>query len=186
MISKHDVSNRYERDRRGVLCIDVATEKAEDLYNNFDRDSPYIRRDLQKDLVEYLIDCATELYPQPFIIRFSFQTPLEPEKLERIRNSVSTYFHYLVNREQQVLQRMAQRSGTYLLIGMVVLVSALLINRIVDTDESVVLGVFGEGLVIAAWVSLWEAIAIFMLDWFPCRRKIKLFQTLVSVELLFR
>ena len=186
MSSKHDVSSRYERDSRGILCIDVATEKAEDLYNNFDRDSPYIRRDLHQDLVDYLIECAEELYPQPFIIRFSFRTPLETGKLERIRNSISTYFEYLVSSEQQVLRKMAYRSGTYLMIGLAVLVSAFLMSRTPGNDDSVVSSVFGEGLIIAAWVSLWEAIAVFMVDWFPRRRKIRLYGILAKVELEFR
>jgi hypothetical protein len=52
---KKSVLNRYERSPEGLILIDVTAEKAEDLYSDFDRSAPYIRRDLDPELVDYLI-----------------------------------------------------------------------------------------------------------------------------------
>lgn len=45
--------------------------------------------------------------------------------------------------------------------------------------------VFAEGLIVAAWVSLWESLAIFMVEWFPLRKNTKLYRLLAEAELIF-
>ena len=53
-----DALERYERTSDGKLIIDVSAARVEDLYSNFDRSAPYVRRDLDEDLADYLIACA--------------------------------------------------------------------------------------------------------------------------------
>jgi hypothetical protein len=178
---------RYERDAEGTFCIDVAADRPEELYNNFDRNAPFIRRDLDEDLVDYLIDSASELSPQPFVIRFTFAQKHDNETLERIRRSIPTFFLYRVSRERQLLRRMMYRSGVFLLLGVVILFFTLLINRSPTVvDGSVVMKLLAEGLNIAAWVSLWEALATFLVDWFPYRSQIRIYCKLAEARLVFR
>ena len=177
---------RYEREADGTFCIDVAADRVEDLYNNFDRNAPFIRRDLDQDLVDYLIESASELSPQPFLIRFSFTQPHDNGTLERIQRSISTFFLYMVSREQQLLRQMMYRSGVFLLLGLVILLLTLLMNRTLGSDRSVVESLLAEGINIAAWVSLWEALATFLVDWFPYRSQIRLFRKLARAKLVFR
>jgi len=177
---------RYEREADGTFCIDVATDRAEDLYNNFDRNAPFIRRDLDQDLVDYLIDSANELGPQPFLIRFSFTQPQDKETNERIQRSINTFFLYMVSREQQLLRRMMYRAGVFLLLGVVILLLTVVMNRSPASDRSVIVNLLAEGLNIAAWVSLWEALATFLVEWFPYRSQIRLFRKLARARLVFR
>jgi hypothetical protein len=46
--------------------------------------------------------------------------------------------------------------------------------------------VFAEGLTVAAWVSLWEALAVLLIEWFPHRKNIVLYRRLANAELVFR
>jgi len=46
--------------------------------------------------------------------------------------------------------------------------------------------VFAEGLIVAAWVSLWESLATFLIEWFPQLRNIKLYYRLAAVQPVFR
>jgi hypothetical protein len=177
---------RYERDADGTFCIDVATDRIEELYNNFDRNAPFIRRDLDQDLVDYLIDSARELHPRPFLIRFTFSQRYDNETLDRIRRSILTFFLYLIGREQQTMRRMMFRSGIFLVIGLVILLVTLLINRALDGNRSVIMNLLAEGANIAAWVSLWEALATFLIEWLPYRGRIRLFKKLVEARLVFR
>jgi hypothetical protein len=177
---------RYERDADGTFFIDVAADKAEDLYNNFDRNAPFIRRDLDQDLVDYLIESASELSPQPFLIRFSFAQQQDSDTNERIQRSMNTFFLYLMSREQQALRRMMFRSGVFLLLGVVILLLTVLMNRSPAGDRSVIMNLLAEGLNIAAWISLWEALATFLVDWFPYRQEIRLFRKLAHARLVFR
>ncbi|MES2627018.1 MAG: hypothetical protein V4628_17155 [Pseudomonadota bacterium] len=177
---------RYEREADGVFCIDVAADRAEELFNNFDRNAPFIRRDLDQDLVEYLIESASELSPKPFLIRFSFSQSHDNETLERIQRSVTTFFLYMASREQQMLRRMLYRSGVFLLLGLVILLLSLFINRSPANERSVLEHLLAEGVNIAAWVSLWEALATFIVEWFPYSSQIRLFKKLSAARLVFR
>ncbi len=92
----------------------------------------------------------------------------------------------MVSREQQLLRQMMYRSGVFLLLGLVILLLTLLMNRTLGSDRSVVESLLAEGINIAAWVSLWEALATFLVDWFPYRSQIRLFRKLARAKLVFR
>lgn len=92
----------------------------------------------------------------------------------RIRRSVNNFFLYLVDCEQRNIRQMMSRSMVFLLIGMSILFCALSLNQWLGETRSVVANVFAEGLTVAAWVSLWEALATFLIEWLPHRRNVAL------------
>jgi len=183
---KRNVFNRYERASNGRILIDVAAEKVEDLYSDFDRSAPYIRRDLDQDLVDYLIDCARELGHEPFTISFTLAHKPDDTSLSRIRGSVNNFFLYLAEVEQQKVRQMVRRSLVLFCIGVAILFISVWVNRWLGPDRTVVANVFAEGLIVAAWVSLWESLATFLIEWFPQLKNIKLYRRLASVEPVFR
>ena len=183
---KRDVLGRYERDPKGFILIDVAADKVEDLYSDFDRNAPYIRRDLDQDLVDYLIDCARELGREPFTISFTLAHSPDDFKLSRIRGSVHNFFLYLVEVERQKIRQMVGRSLVLFCIGVAILFIAVWVNRWLGAERTVVANVFAEGLTVAAWVSLWESLSIFLIEWFPRLRNIKLYRCLAAVQPIFR
>ena len=183
---KRDVLNRYERGSDGSILIDVAADRVEDLYSDFDRSAPYIRRDLDQDLVDYLIDCARELENEPFTISFTLANPPDEVGLFRIRGSVNNFFLYLVEVEQLKVRQMVRRSLVLFCIGVAILFISVWVNRWLGQDRTVVAYVFAEGLIVAAWVALWESLATFVIEWFPRLRNIKLYRRLSAVEPVFR
>jgi len=185
-MKKSDVVKRYERDGDGRVLIDVAADKMEDLYSNFDRHAPYIRRDLEPELVEYLVECARELSPEPFAIQFSLSFAPDEKGTDRIRSSVNNFFLYLVACELRNIRQMMSRSMVFLLIGLTILFCALSLNQWLGEVRTVVQNVFAEGLIVAAWVSLWEALATFLIEWFPHRKNVALYRQLAAAEPLFR
>ncbi|HIJ90810.1 MAG: hypothetical protein OEV89_08905 [Desulfobulbaceae bacterium] len=183
---KRDFFNRYERDSNGSILIDVAAEKVEDLYSDFDRSAPYIRRDLDQDLVDYLINCARELEKEPFTISFTLARTPDEARLTRIRRSINNFFLYLVEVERQKIRQMVRKSLVLFCIGVTILFVAVWVNRWLGSERTVVANVFAEGLTVAAWVSLWEALAIFLIEWFPRLRNINLYRRLATVHPVFR
>lgn len=183
---RRDVFNRYERDPNGSILIDVAAEKVEDLYSNFDKSAPYIRRDLDPDLVDYLINCARELGNEPFTISFTLAHRPDSARVSRIRQSVNNFFLYLVAVEQQKVRQMIHRSLILFCIGVVLLFVSVWVNQRLGPDRTVVDNVFGEGLTVAAWVSMWEALATFLIGWLPHFKDIGLYRRLASVQPVFR
>jgi hypothetical protein len=186
MNMRKDVIGRYERDSGGTILIDVAAEKVEDLYSNFDRSAPYIRRDLDQDLVDYLVDSARELGNEPFTISFTLARPPDEARVSRIKSSVNNFFLYLTELERQKVRQMVRRSLVLFSIGIGILFIAVSVNQWLGLERTVVANVFAEGLTVAAWVSLWEALAVFLIEWFPRLRNITLYQRLAAVQPVFR
>lgn len=183
---KRNALGRYERDEEGNIIVDVSASRVEDLYNDFDKSTPYIRRDLDQDLADYLIGCVRELLPVPFTIRLTLASAPDELKSTRIRRSLNTYFLYLAESEVRQLFQMFRRSTILFSIGLCILFASVWLNRLLGPERSVTANVFAEGLTVAAWVSLWEALAIFLIEWFPHRKNVVLYRRLAHADLCFR
>ncbi len=183
---KKSVLNRYERSPEGLILIDVTADRAEDLYNDFDRSAPYIRRDLDPELVDYLIYDARELCREPFGIQFTLARRPDDSGRERIRRSVHNFFLYLVDSQRHKIRQLVHRSLILSSIGIAVLSISVWVNSRIEPESGVFATVFAEGLTVAAWVSLWEALAVFLIDWFPHTRDMTLYRRLASASLRFR
>jgi hypothetical protein len=181
---KRNALERYQRTSGGELVIDVAAPKVEDLYEFYDRTAPYVKRDLDQDLVDFLIACARELGSENFLIRLTLESPLAPSQLERVRRSVTNFFLYLVDSESGKTRNLVRRSMLLLILGLAILAISVWVNRALGPDRGVVANVFAEGLTVAAWVSLWESLATFLIDWGPQRRNIKLYQRLANAPVV--
>ncbi|WP_316346852.1 hypothetical protein [Desulfuromonas acetoxidans] len=179
------ILNRYEQNDQGAFIIDVAAERVEDLFSNFDKRAPYIRRDLDQAFVDYLIDCAREIGHDPFVIRIELTHPADDSKRQRIVKSISSYFLYLRELEKDLLRHMFRRSAILLNIGLAILFLSVFFNQWLGEERSVVANVFAEGLTVAAWVSLWESLAVFLIEWLPHRKTIALYLYLSSTPVNF-
>lgn len=85
-----------------------------------------------------------------------------------------------------VLNRYERYASAGILIGLAILFCALSLNQWLGGQRSVVANVFAEGLIVAAWVSLWEAVATFLIERFPHRKNVALYRRLAAAGLLFR
>ena len=119
------------------------------------------------------------------MIKITLATPLEPSKAEKVVNSFRNYFRYMKELELRKMAGMVRTSLILLAIGLVILTLSILINQQNERWESVIGSVFAEGLTVAAWVSLWEALATFLIQWMPHKKRIRLFDTLATTELRF-
>lgn len=183
---KRKLLARYARNDDGSIIIDVSAEKVEDLYNNFDRSSPYIRRDLDKDLADYLASCVRELSGTPFVIRFTLSSEVDELKLSGVRKSIQEYFVYLQNTERQSISQMFRRSVFFFLFGLGILFVSGATDKMTGVSHSVLFNVFSEGLSVVAWVSLWESVATFLIGWFPCHKTVLVYRRIVASEMVFR
>lgn len=177
--------DRYAKTSDGRIVIDIAATRIELLYNDFDKNAPFIRRDLNQDLVDYLVSGARELKREPFILQFTLDEAPDDEKQSRIKRSIQEYFLYLAECEQQLVLQMFRRAGVLFCIGLALLFLSVSVNRALGPERSVVANVFAEGLIVASWVSLWESLAVFMIEWFPLRKNRVLYRLLAEAELTF-
>lgn len=179
------ILDRYSRTDEGLVIIDIAASRVEELYSDYDNTAHFLKKDLEPDLVEYLVESARELGKEPFGIRFSFVRPVDEEITSRVCQSITTYFTYLGHLETRELRRMFRTSLILLLAGLAILTLAVRVNLYTEHSEAVIARVFAEGLTVAAWVALWNALATFLLNWAPHHRLRRLCARIASAPVLF-
>jgi len=185
-----DVLDRYPRGAAGEVVIEVAAERVEDLYHDFTKQAPYIRRDLEPQLADYLIESAREVGPRHDLeIRIVLEVPPDPAWRERILASIPSYFGYLIDAERLALRRLFRRSLVFFGVGFALVTLAVWVKLAVvkppaAAQPSVVKEVLGEGLSIAAWVAMWEALAAFLVDWLPRHHETLLLRRLARARLV--
>ena len=182
---KRNSLNRYQRTPDNKILIEITAGEIKDLYNDFDRHAPYIRKDLDADLTEYLIDSVAEIGDENFVIHFMLNK-LEDEILTgRIKTSIQNYFLYLIEREDREMAKLQRNSLIYFLIGIAFLSLSYWFNQDILDNATYLSHILTQGLIVAAWVSLWNAIATFLINWKPHRDLVKLYQRISRAEISF-
>jgi hypothetical protein len=180
------ILKRYRRDSADELVIDISASKVSDLYDDFDKYAPFVKKELDYDLVEYLIDSVRELGPEPFSVQFTFSSEITSMLEERVRKSMHSYFKYLLETNWRELMRMFLTSGVLLGLGMVMLGVSIYLNLHFELEEAIVEGALVEGLVIAAWVSVWEGLSTLLLNWPSLVRTRHIYGRLSCAQYLFK
>ncbi|MDH5711692.1 MAG: hypothetical protein OEZ15_08535 [Gammaproteobacteria bacterium] len=182
---KSTILERYPCTDSGQYIIDINAGEISYLYNDFDKYTPYVRKELDDDLVDYLIESASELDKEAFIIRLNLVTPPVESMKSRITASINSYFLYLKTIEIEELGRNIRTSLIFFIIGLTLLSLSVWVNEQLTIDASVITKVFAEGLTVAAWVSMWEALANFLVNWAPFTRRIKLYERIATAPVQF-
>ncbi len=184
---KKHILDRYERTTDGRVVIDVSSARAEELYEDFDKTAPYHKKDLDEDLAFYLTECARELERAEFVIRFTFDSMPSEELMGRVRTSLHKFFMYRKELELAAMRSMMRTSLVFFVIGIALLFFSLWSASVGlhEKGSPIMRRVLIEGLTIAAWVSLWESLATFLVHWRPYRQKIALNDRIASAEVLF-
>lgn len=183
---KRAIVDRYERTENGQIVLDASVKSVEHLYNDFDRTAPYLKKDLDQDFVDYLTDSVREIRNHDFVVRISLSNMPDEAVMERVRKSVRTYYTYLRELELRALTVMLRRSAVLFVIGLALLALAIEMTRRLSSGEGVLSGVFAQGLTIAAWVSMWEAIANLFLEWHPHKKNVRLYNRIIDAPVIFR
>lgn len=182
---KKEILERYERSTDGEIIVDISAKSIEDLYSNFDKKSHFMKKDLNQDLAEYIIECVRELDGEKFIIRFNFESKEESDSISRITNSINRFFTYLQEHEHRNMQEMRKKSSILFFVGLFIAATSVFMSQSEWIQNSIVFGVLAEGLTVAAWVSLWEALATFLVKWMPYKKKILLFKRIANAKVVF-
>lgn len=182
---KANILERYVRLADGRYVIDITAGKVSDLYDDFDNYTPYVRKELDQNLVEYITDSARDLRKNDFVIRFHLVEPADEEMKSRIMVSVKSYFLYLKTIELNELARVIRTSSIFFLLGIAMLFITVWVNENLSANVTVLEKVFAQGLTVASWVALWEALATFLVNWTPYSRQIRLYERIARAPVEF-
>jgi len=178
---KKKIVERYDVSDDGEVIIKISAQRVEDLYNEYDKKSSFSKKDLDQEFVTYIIDSVNEIGKEPFYIKFYFEDEIEEKLQEKVRNSIRHYFLYLQDLENKMMKEQVNNSVIFIVIGLFFTVISILTGE----SESFFVKVLSEGMLVAGWVSLWEALATLLIKWLPLTKKLKLFKRISTCEILF-
>ncbi len=166
--------HRY-RLEEGVRCIDVRLNTIDQLFDNRDP-APFRERDLDPDLVEYLVAAAEDLASGgAFKVVFWVAQPCSPGE---VQTGYRAHFEYELDRIDRRSRRQRRTGQVALLLGLVLLVILLSISELIAASENRVTRAVREGLAILSWVVMWRPVEALIYDWLPIRRERKLMRRL--------
>jgi hypothetical protein len=175
---KNSITNRYDKNQDEELILNISAAKVEDLFEEYDKRSTFIKKDLKESLEKYLIESVEEIGVHPFIIKFYFDEISDIESNQKVRNSIKDYFDYLQYLEQKKKKEQIQNSFIFIIIGFIFVSISLNFSE----NGVFIYKLISEGAMVAGWVSLWEALATILIKWLPLRKKLKIFKNISNAK----
>ena len=183
---KEEIFSRYESHSGRRLAIDVSVGKIEELFEDFDSAASYVKKDLDQDFVDYLIESVREIGGYDFVIRINLPTHVPERHRKRLRKSIKSYFRYLELLERRKLKKMLWKSFLLFCLGMFLLTVSMTLKGNMEHLGGVLQELMIEGLTVAAWVSLWSAFARLIFELGSIIVDIRIFRRIASREVVFK
>ncbi len=146
--------------------------------------SPFQEKDLDRDAEEFIVSWANE-FPRgsELSLRVHLVEMPADDPTAMIADAVNNYFQYRRGGLQREFRQLMARGRLTLLIGLSFLAVCLLIAQYLYTlDKGPLIALLSEGLTIAGWVAMWRPMEIYLYEWWPIRRKMKLYEKLARME----
>jgi hypothetical protein len=175
------------KDHGHLHTIRLKLREMSQLFNSMDP-SPFIEKDLDDDAEEFILGWAQEFPPRaPIKLRIYLEQwpPEDPNDL--IKTAVHNHFTHRAEITDLEFKRLLKQGRTSLIIGLLFLAACLLLSRaLVGQDMGTWAIVIRESLTIAGWVAMWRPMQIYLYDWWPLRRRSRVFLKLshMPIEVL--
>jgi hypothetical protein len=167
--------------------IEVVLHDVNQLFNSMDP-SPFNAKDLDHDAEEFIVSWASEYPPnQPIRLRIHLEHWPNEDPTKLIQEAIHNYFAYRSKLTDLEFARLMRQGRTSLLIGLPFLVGCLLISKLLLGGEAGTwAAVLRESLTIAGWVAMWRPMQIYLYDWWPVRRRGRVYTKLshMAVEVI--
>jgi len=149
------------------------------LFNSMDP-SPFIEKDLDDDAAEFIVSWAQE-FPSDARIRLHVyldQWPAE-DPTELITTAVHNYFAYRAEITNLEFKGLLKQGRTSLFIGLLFLSVCLGLSKVLLGNKAGTwAAITRESLTIAGWVAMWRPMQIYLYDWWPLRRRGRVYRKL--------
>jgi hypothetical protein len=157
------------------------------LFNSMDP-SPFIEKDLDDEAVEFILDWAEEFPPDARLkLRVYLEQWPEENPTELIRQAVHNYFTHRAEIADLEFRHLMRQGRTTLVIGLTFLAGCLATSKAFLRGEAGTwAAVLRESLTIAGWVAMWRPMQIYLYDWWPLRRRGRIYTKLshMTVEVI--
>ena len=151
---------------------------------------PIPARDLSKRAEEFILDWARGL-PSEQPIRIVVHAPdeeVQGAEAGYVDDAIKAHFANNASIAASDLRELFRIGRISLLIGLFVLSACIVAASMIGASfgETPVTQFFSEGLIILGWVANWRPLEIFLYDWWPLARRLKLQQRLANAAVEIR
>jgi hypothetical protein len=174
--------------RKLATPLEISLNNVKQLFNSLDP-SPFYERDLDANAENFLVSWAQELpHDGPLQLTLHLREwPAEPQPEIWIAQAISRHFAERARFARLELKGLLRQGRASLVIGLSVMLSFLLLAQWLGHALSGVLGgLLRESFTIAGWVAMWRPMQIYLYDWWPLRRRIKLFLRMSRMPIVLR
>ena len=167
-----------------MYYLDIQLEDYRDAYSSWDY-SPFVNRDLDEDLLEYIMACSFEIpKKKSMTIRFHLLHQQKDEKREkRSIEGMYNYFEYKIRVAKNEQFRMIKKMIEFLIIGTTLLLAATFVKH--NVDNLIMNELLSEGLFIGGWVMIWEMFSIWFFQINQLVHNISHYKRLKGTEILY-
>ncbi len=169
-------------DKKSIIELKVSS--LEDMFDEHDP-SPYMIRDLDTSITEYIMGCVLEINPE-FVgkIRVYTEDFFDLDKQDIFAKSIKDFFALKAHMEKVQLKQVFKRGLVSLAIGLGFLLSAIMASFYIQSKSPEFWTAFlKEGLHLLGWVSMWKPINLFLYDWWHPLQDLKSYQALAKVDI---
>ena len=164
--------------------ISLKVHDVSQLFNSMDP-SPFLEKDLDDDAEDFIVSWAREFpvdEPLKLSIHLEHWPTENPESM--IEQAVHNYFAHRAERTNLEFRALMKQGRLSLLIGLCSLAFCLGLSKILLGAESGTWpSILREGLTIAGWVAMWRPMEIYLYDWWPVRRRSRIYTKLSQVPI---
>ena len=157
--------------------IEIKLRDINQLFNTMDP-SPFYEKDLDADAEEFIVSWAQEIpLHEPVVLTIHLSQPQSSQLTDAmVEEAVQHYFSYRENLSRLEFGRMMADGRVSLLIGLAFLSVCLFAAGLVKNQRWSTAGeVVQESLTIAGWVAMWRPLQLYLYDWWPLRRRWKVY-----------
>lgn len=147
------------------------------LFNSFDP-TPFHHKDIDPEAEEFIESWALEFPPAShFEITIHLERlPSEGDPTALVAEAIHNYFEYKAELTRRALNQLLLQGRTSLMIGLAFLALCLFTADTIDKFATgTFLNIMRESLTICGWVAMWRPMEIFLYDWWPIRRRRRIY-----------
>ena len=167
-----------------VHHLELRVREIAQLFNSMDP-TPFLNRDLDREAEAFIETWALGFPPgsQLSITIHVEHLPADGDAGALMSDAIHNYFDYKAGIVRRDLKQLLKQGRTSLLVGLAfVTVCLIAADAIGLLGSSTAFTIARESLTIVGWVAMWRPLQIFLYDWWPLARRIRVCNTLRNAQ----
>jgi hypothetical protein len=163
----------------------LRVREIEQLFNSMDP-TPFLNKDLDP-AAEAFIESWASGYPACSCFHLTIhleQWPAEEVRMEMLTKAIHNHFSYKAEIARKALRSFLRQGRVSFVIGIGFVSLCLFLADMIGNlgTQSVHHNIARESLLIVGWVAMWRPLQIFLYDWWPLQKQIRLYENLGTAQ----